>query len=105
MTLDEVAEHGADDRVLWDVVQTLLFGLGDEVADGLGLRGGWVDAAARQAGEQEMEVVAELQRAEAGDPDRATQLLGGVDDPGGLAAVSVGDRVHPHRVVDGEHDP
>ena len=52
-----------------------------------------------------MEVVAQLQRAEAGDPDRPTQLLGGVDDPGGLASIRVGDCVHPHGVVDGEHDP
>jgi hypothetical protein len=36
-------KDGADDPILRDVVQTLLLGLGDEVADCLGLGGGGVN--------------------------------------------------------------
>ena len=45
--------------------------------------------------EELVEVVAELDGAERRDPDRAAELLGGVDDAGGLALLLGGDRAQP----------
>ena len=53
-------ERRPDGLVLRNVVQSLLFGLGDEIANALTLSGGWVDAAAREPGEQDMKVVTQL---------------------------------------------
>ena len=59
-------------------------------------------------GELDVELVpvpAELDRKQDRDPERPTQLLGGVDHPGGAAAVPLGDRVEADGVVDREDDP
>ena len=101
---DHVGLDHVQDVAVGKVVDALALGFEDQVAADFFLVRGRVDAAFVELLVQLVEVDPELDRLEDRDPERAAELLGGVDHPRRLAAVLVRDRGQPGRVVDGEDD-
>src|SRR3954462_13991784 len=87
------------------MAEPALLGLLDELSESLDLLGGRVHSFLREAAEYEVLVVADLDRGENRDAERAAELLGRVDHPRRLTRVALRNGVEPRRIVDREHDP